>query len=276
MVLATASDVVSQWLYPRHCLGDDFVRRDTTGVALSTDSLWTRANAIPVEEAIIRLAHRRYIPELVQFAHHYPVEFERACAERPLLREIANFVSGHSTYLSGLETAVGCMREKDQKLSLGCYEFLSDGFRSLADDASIVDNALRACGLRPFLNGSLSVFVQRPFRLSPDIDFVLEKRLSGIEVSCVSDALRAVGATVLHQSQGYIGALMGGRGVTIDIEAGSAYRIPLSTPIDNRSIRTWGGLSLLTTDFIFGLKSQYRRFKDLVDLEFISNRRGAP
>jgi hypothetical protein len=130
--------------------------------------------------------------------------------------------------------------------------------------------ALRDNGVgEAFVSGSLAMFLQRPFRLSPDVDLTLP---ATTDKQPVRAALAKLGATDIVEGRRYIGGTIPGRvPVSVDIEFGTSYRVPLDVETCRRQSVSAGGWRVFSSTLLIELKRRAGRLKDAVDLEMVSS-----
>jgi hypothetical protein len=155
------------------------------------------------------------------------------------------------------------------------WQLWHQGPGPLVDAARHLALALAEQGIDSALSGSLSVYLQRPFRLSPDIDFALPARLDEDQISVVLRCVERVGGTVTHAKASYVGGhlAVGSLRATLDIEAGNAYGLPPPPGSWDRRPTVLGIACLSATDLI-DIKRQAGRLKDAADLSYVQTEDG--
>ncbi len=149
--------------------------------------------------------------------------------------------------------------------------FAKEGPAEMVGLATEVARCLEGLGLTTALSGSLALFCQIPFRLSPDIDFgVFGTR--DLQNCGVVDALDAIGFEVHILKATYVGAQHRSGRYTLDLELDSSYRQTLQGSMRTGLVEVLPDVRALSLTDIALLKKEYGRFKDRVDIQTINRR----
>lgn len=150
-------------------------------------------------------------------------------------------------------------------------DFLEIGPLKMKQCLGRLERVFRRADVFAVLSGSFAMFLQTPFRLSPDIDFSVDTRRCSVDHTRLATILAEEGFRVTKASPSYVGAkLSGSIPITIDIELGSAYTFPLE---DFEGLRFCDhdafAFPVMDIKSILEFKNKRGTFKDIVDQAFV-------
>lgn len=283
--MLSTSHAITCWLYPTigfdsAALGRDVVHLWLSGVPILTDD----PPRPSFRQALSLLQHNLYLTHLIQLVLHYPDLCQAESNNVPILSVLEQTINGvpPATHLHLDESLTAVLTRlatdsefrrracRPQPLLPGQFDFLERGPAVVTDYAKQILAVLSAHGLPAILIGSLALFLQRPFRLSPDIDISVSDGLTTSKYNAVLADLEMIGVQVTQRLPGYLaGRIVKPFAISVDIEIGTAYHY---IPFDDRWLNRAGfveGCAAMGTEDLVMLKRRSGRLKDIMDIAFL-------
>lgn len=280
------SCAITGWLYPEIGFDTGRLGRDASGrwvmeTIIDSSDLTTP----PFEEALHLLELPHNLPHLIQLILHYPDHCRKDANKHKVLSMVQQVLEektlsvDSSTNPSLLFLLTRLVKDDDcrrrasrlRDLAPGHFDFIRKGPSIVVSHAERILHILSAHGLSALLFGSLALFLQRPFRLSPDIDISVAGSITPVQYANVLADLQAIGIEILEKYPNYIGGVMREQiPISVDIEIGTAYHyFPFDTQWLHRPDFTAGKGTIMSERDMILLKKKRARLKDLADLTFL-------
>lgn len=284
-----ASLAISAWLYPQLGFDGAYYERNEIG---NWNNCWRGIGeeiATPsFDEAIEALVNGFYLTHIIQLILEYPGLCGQAKVHRGLLNALKDAMAGKVPVLDktlapelrsaliklGTDEVVRKRACRMQVLRPGQLEFLNSGPVALFKAAEMVLRVFSNHNIPALLTGSLALFIQRPFRLSPDIDITIARNMSTMEVDKLVANLEGKGLIFTERIPGYLAAQIPEPMLfNVDMEIGTAYHQieVMNEQFIARSTFTCGGCAVMSVEDIINLKKKSGRPKDLMDIAFMES-----
>jgi hypothetical protein len=199
------SCAITGWLYPEIGFDAGYPGRDANGYWLKETITDSSDLTLPVfEEALNLLEYPWNLPHLIQMSIHYPDHCREVASKHKVLRMVQQALEEKTPSLdSSVDPSLLLLltrlvkddefrrrASRPRELAPGHFDFIRKGPSTVVRYAERVLHILSAHGLSGLLSGSLALFLQRPFRLSPDIDVSVAGNMTPVQYSNVLTDLR--------------------------------------------------------------------------------------
>jgi hypothetical protein len=286
-----ASLGISNWLYPTLEFDFAYCERDKLGAWNKRWNVLNKELEKPdFDEMLGALTGGLYLHHLIQLILEYPERCRQARNSWMLLDTLQKIVTGESEkvvlktfFPSKLYVGLVKLLNEDsfrkrsclkQKIVTNCYSFIKVGPLELFEAAEIVLSVFSQNNIPALLTGGLALFIQCPFRLSPDIDITVARNMSESEVDVVVTQLEDMGIIFTQKFTNYLGGIINvSIPYSVDIEIGYAYHgiEKINEDFISRADITCGGCAVMAVKDIISLKKKSGRLKDLMDIAFLES-----